>query len=422
MLEQCVQWIALYHLREKDMNRISSGAFKHVFIWASLLLLPTFMFSACALGGGSGGGTPTATASSGRSTATPGTTATLTSGVRLGPQSCPDAVKDPSHWDPIIPPEEDSPTPIHVGRVSCGNLIGQNSLQALVNAYHEGTGQILDVYVYTNITNARPSLLFKLQALYKGDAKISGYNTIITQEVDGNASINKGQGNAELTRDLRREFKWSDNAATFVQVAFSGIYPDLTRYQAEADQAQVNQGQDSWKLSATQVALHLAMDLLKWPADAQTTVVSGGGKSDLNAVVNVVSATPASVSIKVSLIRLEGNTNGGIWIVTSVESPNMSITVPQSLERLTSPTTVTGKGNAFEGSIGMVRILDHLYDDIGHAPATGVQGQGNTIFSASVTYTSSFQGGSQEGLVALFGENNAGGAVPAVIVKVLLSA
>ncbi len=132
--------------------------------------------------------------------------------------------------------------------------------------YH-GTGQILDVYVYSDITSPNPSQLFKLQNLYKGNAKISAYNTIITSEVDQNSSINAGKANADLTQDLFREFKWSDGAKTFVPVSFPGMYPDLTRYQAENDQAQVNQGKDPWKLNASQVANHMAADpdLLNWP-------------------------------------------------------------------------------------------------------------------------------------------------------------
>ena len=48
------------------------------------------------------------------------------------------------------------------------------------------------------------------------------------------------------------------------QTVFPGIFPDLTRYQAEADQASVNQGHQPWKLSATMVAGALAASLLNW--------------------------------------------------------------------------------------------------------------------------------------------------------------
>jgi Immunoglobulin-like domain of bacterial spore germination len=278
--------------------------------------------------------------------------------------------------------------------------------------------------VYDHITDPSPVQLFKLQNLTKGDAKISVYNTVMTAEVDPNSSINKGRPNANLTQDLFREFKWSDGAGTLVPVAFPGIFPDLTRYQAEADQAQVNQGHQPWKLSATLTAQALAasQNLLKWSPDAPATIVSGGGSHDINAVVSVKSTHASGGTITVTMSRLEQNSNGGIWEVTSVTSPGISITTPQDRDRLTSPTTVTGKGNAFEGKIGKVIVLDHLYTDIGHSDAKGASGNGSTTFSGTVSYNASFKTGIQEGVVVLYSFSNADGSVAgAVMVKEMLS-
>ncbi len=136
----------------------------------------------------------------------------------------------------------------------CGYLAGNTTLQALVTVRYQGTGQLLDVYVFNDITSPSPSQLFKLQSLYNGDARISAYNTVLTAEVDRYSSINAGKTDAEMERDLFREFQWSDGAGTLVPVSFPGIFPDLTRYQAEDDQAQVNQGQNTWKLNAAEVA------------------------------------------------------------------------------------------------------------------------------------------------------------------------
>jgi hypothetical protein len=305
----------------------------------------------------------------------------------------------------------------------CGNLIGNATLQVLLTVRYQGTGQILDVYVYDNITSPNPSQLFKLQNLYKGDAKISVYNTVLTVEIDQNSSINAGKNDTKMTQDLFREFKWSDGAGTLVPVSFPGIFPDMTRYQAENDQAQVNQGQDAWKLNATQVANHLATDtyLLNWRGNTQAVVVSGGGSNDSDAVVTVENPTEAGNKIKVSLQRLEGNTNGGLWEVVSVTASGMSITSPQSRDILSSPVNVTGTGNAFEGVIGTVDVLDHLYTPIGHAHVASAIGNGNSTFSTKVSYTTTFKGGNQDGLVVLYATNNAGSSNgAAVMVKELL--
>jgi hypothetical protein len=229
--------------------------------------------------------------------------------------------------------------------------------------------------------------------------------------------------------DLFREFQWSDGAGTLVQIVFPGLYPDLTRYQAEADQEEVNKGKDPWKLDALETTKHF-YTLLKMPSDSSATIVSGGGEHDLYAVVNV---TVPSIQgccgpfppTRVSLTRLEGNTHGGIWVVRAVESENMAITSPRSHERLDSPVTITGSGVAFEGQIGVVRVLDHLYNDIGHAFAMSQNtnsGFGPGTFSTPVKYDASFHGGSQEGILALYHQGGAESDFGVIMVKVLVEA
>jgi hypothetical protein len=393
---------------------------KSLFIATFFVFIVSFTLAACG-GSGNSGNSSTPTTQATTSGGSSGGNTTASPGIGLGSRPCPDAVKAAAHWDAIIPTQNGV---TQVETVTCGNLVGNPTLQALVKVRYQGTGQILDVYVYSDITNPSPSQLFKLQNLYKGDAKISVYNTVLTAEVDQNSSINAGKANADLTQDLFREFKWSDGAGTLIPVSFPGMYPDMTRYQAENDQAQVNQGKDPWKLNAVQVANHMAADahLLNWPGNAPTTVVSGGGSSDSDAVVTVKNPTPVGNTIKVSLERLEGNTNGGIWEVVSVTAVGMSITAPQSRDILTSPVKVTGTGNAFEGVIGSIDILDHLYTPIGHANVRGATGNGNTTFSTNVTYNSTFKGGKQEGIVVLYAANNAGSSIAAaVMIKDLLS-
>ena len=380
-----------------------------------LLLLLLLALSACSGGNGNNG---SATPKPGSGTPTANATPSVTPGVGLGVQSCPDAVKSPSHWTAIVLPQ----TGAQVESVSCANLIGTPTLQALVTVRSQGTGALLDVYVYNHITDPSPTAIFKLQGLYKGEAKISGYNTVMTAEVDQASSVNKNvTANASLTVDLFREFKWSDGAGTLVPVTFPGLYPDLTRFQAEADQAKVNQGQDAWKLDAVQTAKSLAVNLLKWSDNAQATVVSGGGSRDVDAVVNVKNAGTPAGTITVSLSRLEGNANGGIWEATSVTSNGLSITSPQSRDLLSSPVTVSGTGSAFEGVVGKVVVLDHLYTTIGQASAKGATGMGSTTFSTSVSFTPTFQNGNEEGILALYAISNANGSIAgAVMMKELL--
>jgi hypothetical protein len=377
---------------------------------ASIFCALILLLAACA--GPNGKSNVPATPATGSITPTPGS-------ISLGPQTCPVAVQAPAHWDPIIPTQAGVS---HVVSVTCGYLKGVPTLQALVTVAHSGNAAILDAYVYDNITSANPPQIFKLQDLMRGVARISGYNTILTAEVDPGSSVNQDQTNSSFSLDLSREFKWSDGAGTLVQISFPGIFPDLTRYEAELDQTQVNVGTQPWKLSAIATAQEFGSTLLHWNPNAPATIVTGGGQHDVGAIVNLKSLSPGNKSIQLSMTRLEDNADGGIWIVTSAQSASVSITSPQNLGSITSPLTITGTGTAFEGMIGKVTILDHLYNPLGTHEANGVKNNGSTTFSTHITYQHTFLTGDEEGLIMLSEPNSADGSVASIaFAKVLIS-
>ncbi len=341
-------------------------------------------------------------------------------GVALGPLPGPSSVSNPSYWTPFVT----APPAIRVANsVSFGNLMGQPTLQAVVVAREIlGGGPVYsDIFVFDKITDPHPQLLFQVNHLLQGNAQISGYSTIMTEQVDVNSSINKDK--ARLTTDLFREFKWSDGAGTFVPTAFPGIFPDLTRWQAELDQHAVNAGQDGWKTNAVQVAQRMAAQLLQWPANAQANLVSGGSAQDVDAMVLVKGPNPGGMSINVTLSRLEGNTSN-MWVAIGVTSGNGSLTIntPVKGDRLTSPTTITGTGSAFEGVIGQAFVLDHLYTTIGQAQVKGGS-NGRTTYTVTLPYSSSFQGGTQEGIVVVYMYSQADGSIAtAAMQKVMIEA
>src|SRR6266446_154583 len=357
-----------------------------------LFLIPTLVACGAASGTSSTPGSKSTATNGGTGSATP----TVTPEALLGVQPCPGVTKDPAYWNPFILKQSGV---YKVESVSCANLMGTSTLQALVTVRHSNDGSTLDVYVFNNITNATPTRIFQLMGLVQGKAKISGYNTALTASADELSALNMGKSVSEMTADLFREFKWSADAGTLVQTVFPGIFPDLTRYQAEADQASVNQGQQPWKLSATLVARTLAVSLLNWSLSSSTTLLSGGGAHDVSAVVRVRNSTVVSGAIKVTLSRLEGNANGGIWEAVAVAVDGMSITSPTQMAVLSSPVSVKGTGDAFEGLIGQVMVLDHLYNTLGKTSATGVVGMGPTSFSTSLYYQSTFPAGIQEGVL-----------------------
>jgi hypothetical protein len=281
-----------------------------------------------------------------------------------------------------------------------------------------------DVFVFDNINASQPQVLWHESRLLHGDAKISGYETVMTSQVDVNSSINTGKSEAALTNDLFREFKWSDGAGTLVQTAFPGFFPDMTRWQAEAAQAQVNAGQNTWRNDPVTVAKSLAAKLMNWKGTLTTKVLSGGGPNDVNATIQVL-GTPiqsAQPTIVVTLSRLEGNTHN-MWEVIGVkDGTTLTLTNIPSGTLISSPVTLKGTGSAFEAVIGQGVVYDHLFTNIGHAQLTGSPGMGIANFSIQVPYTSSFKGGAQEGIVVAYQDMGglSSGYSSAVVVKVMI--
>jgi hypothetical protein len=403
-------------------------------VMAAVLIIGLAIILPLSLRGGSPATTPTPTPTTGVVTPTPSPATTPTpsttpgestpppeQGVVWGPQACPAGIGSPAHWDAILGTRgSDS----KVEGVSCANVLGNPSLQALVTVRHSNAHSTLDVYVFNNITSAKPAQLFKLSGLVQGDAKISGYNSVMTAQVDQNSSANAGKSASQWARDLFREFAWNAGKGTLVQVVFPGIFPDLTRYQAEADQALVNHGQDTWKNNPKQVALQLGKKFFGWTLPSTATLTSGGGAKDVYATVKIVENAPGTKppTINVILSRLEGNTHN-MWVAIAVESGSGVLTSVGSRSLVASPVRLEGTGSAFEGDIGEAYILDHLYAVVGHAHLIGIPGlgMGMSPYSAQVSYDTTFKQGPQEGVVEVQLTNPIGiGPHATVMVKVLL--
>lgn len=334
--------------------------------------------------------------------------------ILLGPQPCPASVQKPGFWNRFVHPTATQ----EVEGVSCGYLIGQPVLQAVVMVRSRGTDRLLDIHVFTDLAGPSPSEVFTLAGLQGGTAKISNYNTLLTDQEGWQPFQNE-----QIRHTLPREFKWSDGARTLVQVGFVGLYPDMTRYQAEDAQQQVNasQGGRGWQLDAVSTAQFFAEFLLQWPAGAPARIVSGGGAHDVRAVVLVSNPALGQATIQVSLSRLELNTNGGIWEVTNVATKGMALTAPRSLQQLVSPAQVAGIASPRAGEHTVLMVLNDERTIIGQTTPRLSSSGGNATFKSSITYTSPlFQGEVQEGMLALYTLTADQQIVGCVIEKVLL--
>jgi hypothetical protein len=400
-------------MQPQQPQKRSIGKFFAIGCGALVLLM--IIIAAIARAGGS-------SPSSGTPPATVGQPITVVTAARiqLGPQPCPSAVQSGAYWETIMGASATQ----KVEGVLCGYLMGVPSLQAVVKVRYGGTDGLLDIDVYANITSTHPSRIFLLQGLPHGDVGISNYNTLLTGEIELKPSQHAGVPSTQVQQDLYREFKWSDGAGTLVQIAFPGLYPDLTRYQAEFVQGEVNTGQgfQQWRLSAFTTAQNFAEFVLGWNPNAPTTVLSGGGTHDAQALILVKNPSAGGATIKLSLSRLELNTNGGIWEVTDVATDGMTIASPQNAQQLTSPVQVTGVDTAFPGKPTTIKVFDHDRTEIGQAAVTQSSGIGKPHIATRISFSSSFQGETQEGIIALYAYTGNQVIAGAVMVKVLLSA
>lgn len=359
--------------------------------------------------------TPTPTATQATVTTTPGseTTPAPTQGVT----QVPTPINTPAYWDRVL---GTAGTNGKVEGVSFAHILGNSSLQALVTVRHSDANSTLDVYVFDRIASTTPTQLFRLPGLIKGDAKISGYASILAAEVNPNSLLNAGTNVSQMTPDTYREFAWVRGSMT--QVAFPGIFPVTTRYQAEADQARVNAGHDPWKNDATAVAKALEMQFMKWQHTVTAKVLKGGGPHDVSATVQVQEAPiqTAHPTIVVTLSRLEGNTHN-MWVAIGVtDSSTLTLKNITARQSIGSPVTLEGTGAAFESQVGQAVIYDQAYTPIGQATVRVNPDTDN--YTTRVSYISSFPG-VQEGMVAVYqdmgGLSSENGT--AVIVKVLVN-
>lgn len=304
-----------------------------------------------------------------------------------------------------------------VQKVTCGNLEGNGSLQALVNVRYYTPDAKLDFYVYDNISG-NPTQRFKVQGLVDGDTQISPNGTITTAEIGIH-------GLSSAVPDLFKEYKW--NGTAFGQILFPGLYPDVTHYQAEKSQALfVSQGgtsgNESWRTSGVLVAEHLAFSVFRWPNVTKSVV-----KNNLvdPIIVQVTNNGPGGGGFIATLYHLDGiSTN--ILEITSVTSTNgsVSLTNPSVGTQVTSPVSVQGKYVASGSILGRVVLYDNTYVTVGDTGALHSSlSAGSASFSVAIPYTLNANG-VQEGVLAFYAttQNNTAFINQVVMMKVFLSA
>jgi hypothetical protein len=373
----------------------------------SILLSGCSLFTAPAHGTGAGSPvalfSPTATAPATTPVQSPSATAPT---ITLQVVNCPTLS---INWDSLVGSKAGVDK---VQKVACGSFEG-GALAALVNVRYYSSDAKLDVYVYDNLYG-NPYRRFSLLGLLDGDALISPTSTIMTAEI-GPKSAFAGAPN------LYKEFQW--NGSTFAQILFPGMYPDMTHYQAEHDQALVTQGFNTWKTQQYSVIYNLATKVFHW---SNVTPKSLTYSNPTNTYIfSVSNLDPGGGGFTVTMVHLDSVLTN-ILEVTGVTSFDGStqLGTPSPGVSLTSPVTVSGSAAVSGSVLGRVLIYDNTYiivGDSGSIPSPTSSGVAS--FTKSISYSLNAPG-LQEGVIAFFSTTQSNDTLTnqVVMVKVFLTA
>lgn len=402
-----------------DRHQLLEG-FSYVKVMLCLCSLAVFLIGCNAAPSGSGDTTSKDTSSltpvvSTTPTLAPTPTPPLPT-ITLQVVNCPSSLS--IDWDKLV---GTTPKVNKVQKVICGSLEGAGTLDALVNVRYYSSDLKLDYYVYDNLYGT-PIKRFSQQGLLDGDAQISPTGTIMTAEIGPGDQL---KGNP----DVFKNYQWINGS--FQQILFPGIYPDMTYYQAEMDQAQLNaelaagDKHDAWKATFLGVADHLATTIFHWTsANIHASTVRFSNHDGVY-IVAVTNLGTGGGGFTVTMFHLDYNLYN-IFEVSQVNSIDgtVNLSSPASDVQVTNPIDVNGSDNATGSILGKVVVYSDVYIAVGssgdiHSPVTS----GYTNFSQSVPYQLNAPG-VQEGAVTFYAtnQNNSDLSNQVVMVKVFLSA
>ena len=345
--------------------------------------------------------------------------------TQLGPKINFQAVGCPStlaiNWDKLVGTKAGVNK---VQKVICGTF-ENGALAALVNVRYYSPDAKMDFYVYDNLFGT-PVKRFEVQGLIGGDAQISPTNTIMTAE---------NPNNDPLGTNLFKEYQWDGSAYT--QILFPGMYPDMTHYQAEQDQANVNvqlaqttatptASNNVWQNSAFGVVNKMAQDVFHWSSSEIKNSVVTYSSPTQTYIIQTTNYGPGGGGFTTSLFRLDNIVTNIFEVkqVTSIDGTALLTSPSNDLtQAVRSPIKVSGSYQSSGTILGRFAVYNDTYVLVGDTNAIhGSASTGLVSFAPSVSYHLD-GGGLQEGLVAFYvtNQNNIVTSNQVVLAKVFLS-
>jgi hypothetical protein len=274
-----------------------------------------------------------------------------------------------------------------VGDVQLLDQSDESELAVFVPVLHQDPPHLMDIYVYgCQLQKQHPKLiqLFKQQGLLQDTAVITPAHTLsisTPNPTSTNISTTVAPLQQTLQQDINREYGWHNG--TFEQITFPGLYPAISRIEAEALQDQEDQQQNMLWTDPLKTTMLMAKELFHWSSTNMT--VSLQDQSATIAHVLLIQHTPI-FKVAVTLQRLIEPGANGLWFVTRAQTAGITLNQAQSQTLIASPATIQGTMIAAPGTT-TITLFDHTLTTLPLLSKPAVTLQSNGTFKASFFFT-----------------------------------
>lgn len=245
---------------------------------------------------------------------------------------------------------------MEIGAIQFVNQLVGGQPAVLVPVQGTHGSHLLDIYIYGCAPTGQvqtPILLFKRQGLPEGSVAVSAASTLLLSYTDTTLSKQALEQLEAWQQDIYQEYRWQNGM--FIQTIFPGLYPVITRHEAELLQHRWDNGDMLPWHDPLITAQQMARDLLHWSdIDFSSTLV------DLSATTAhiVLRHQHPLLTLQVTLQRLIQQDSDGLWFVTSAQTPGITLDRPLLQDPQSSPLTLSGTSPTHT-TVFSVSLFDH---------------------------------------------------------------
>jgi hypothetical protein len=255
---------------------------------------------------------------------------------------------------------------------------------ALVTVTETSQPARFDAYIYGCVlegTTPTLTLLFKRQGLLQGSVHITQDNILSTSEQDTALTQDANTLQNPLQTNVYREYVWRNG--NFVQVPFAGLYPVISRAEAEALQEEgATNGQPSLWNDPLNTTRQMARDLLQLENPRVRLKDNNGHISHV-----LLERDSPHLTLHVTLSHLLPDNN--IWFVTQARSNGITLDEPPS--PLRSPLSIKGTVTATHflrsQAQSSISLFDHTLSPLRILNKPDLKIAGDDSYSGIILYT-----------------------------------